>query len=120
MKMKLLLLLLTISSLAVAQKSAYVAIRLTIDISYVRMNYGLTQQYQEKKNGVSFSANYGITKFIESGIYYYRYKLYFHAYNFVGIQNKLHLLPFVIESNNRFFRLDAYLSNQLDRFFINI
>ena len=112
MKNKFLLLFLIISFYANAQKSSYVKNRLTLDISYLRMNYSLVQQNQEKQNGISLSANYGITKFLESGIYYSRYKLYFHAYNFVGIQNRLHLLPFIIESNNRFFRLDAYLSNQ--------
>lgn len=108
---KLLLLLIAIPIFANAQKSAYIKNRFSYDVSYVRMNY-MPEENQDKKNGVSLSANYGVTKFLESGIYYYRYKLYFHAYNFIGIQNRLHLLPFIIESNNKFFRLDAYLSNQ--------
>lgn len=94
-----------------AQKSFYVKNRITSDISYVGMNY-MPQEYQEKKNGVSLSANYGLTKSLESGIYFYWYKLHFSSLNFIGIQNKLHILPFFIESNNKYFRLDAYIFNQ--------
>jgi hypothetical protein len=72
----------------------------------------MVPQYQEKKNGVLLSANYGITKFLESGIYFYRYNWYFYSLNFIGIQNRFHILPFFIESNNKYYRLDAYVFNQ--------
>ncbi len=97
---------------ASAQKSSYIKNRISFDISYMRVNYHMIPQYQEKKNGVSLSANYGLTKFMESGLYYYRYNLHFSSYNFTGLQNKFHIFPFFIESNNRYFRLDAYIFNQ--------
>lgn len=112
MKYKLLLLLLIIPFFLNAQKSSYVKNRLTFDISYMQMNYGMIPEYKEKRNGALLSANYGITKFLESGLYYYRLSSDFLRTNFFGIQNRFHLLPFFVESDSKYFRLDAYVFNQ--------
>ncbi|MDD2199430.1 MAG: hypothetical protein PHF99_12480 [Bacteroidales bacterium] len=117
MKFKLLFILLIIPTLTNAQKSSYLKNRITLDVSYVRMQYKIVSEYKEKKNGVSLSANYGLTKFMESGFYYYKYNAAFNSLNFAGIQNRFHVLPFLIESNNRYFRLDAYVFNQTGLFF---
>jgi len=108
----LLILLLLLPFFCNAQKSLYVKNRLTIDVAYMRMNYGMLPEYKEKKNGVLLSANYGVTKFLESGLYYYKYNSAFNSLDFTGIQNRLHILPFFIETNNKSFRLDAYLFNR--------
>lgn len=117
MKFKLLFILLIIPTLTNAQKSSYLKNRITLDVSYVRMQYKIVSEYKEKKNGVLLSANFGITKFVESGLYYYRYNSVIASLNFAGIQNRFHILPFLIESNNRYFRLDAYVFNQTGLFF---
>lgn len=117
MKYRLILLFFTIPFLVCAQKSSYIKNRITFDISYVRMNYYMVPDYKNMKNGVSLSANYGLTKFMESGFYYYKYNEAFNSLNFAGIQNRFHVLPFFIESNNRYFRLDTYVFNQTGLFF---
>ncbi len=112
MKYKLLLFLFIIPFIANAQKSSYVKSRLTFDLSYTRMNYRMMPEQIEKKNGILLSANYGITKFLETGLYYYIYKPKLITINFLGIQNRFHILPFFVGSNNKYFRLDAYVFNQ--------
>jgi hypothetical protein len=76
------------------------------------MNYGMIPEYQEKKNGVLLSANYGVTKFLECGLYYYSFNSNFIKTYFGGIQNRFHLLPFFVASDNKYFRLEAYVFNQ--------
>ncbi len=94
-----------IPSLANAQKSSYIKNRLTFDGLYTQMQYW---GYAENRNGLSFSANYGTAKCLETGI---KYIYEFEENHFVGIQNRFHILPFFVKTNNKFFRLDAYVFN---------
>lgn len=117
MKLRIFLLLILFPFLVNAQKSSYINKRLTGDVSFTRMNYSLVPEYKQVEKGISVSLNYGFTKFLETGVYYNRYfKSSFVSLNFVGIQNRFHILPFFIESNNRFFRADAYVLNQTGLF----
>lgn len=70
-----------------------------------------------KKQGILLSANYGLNKFIETGLYYYRYNAAFNSLNFSGIQNRFHVLPFFEIANNKYFRLDTYFFNKLGLLF---
>ncbi|MCK9256209.1 MAG: hypothetical protein M0Q45_08585 [Bacteroidales bacterium] len=117
MKLRIFLILILFPFLVNAQKSSYINKRLTGDVSFTRMNYSLVPEYKQVEKGISVSLNYGFTKFLETGVYYNRYfKSSFVSLNFVGIQNRFHILPFFIESNNRFFRADAYVLNQTGLF----
>ncbi len=112
MKYRLILLFLILPFFVNAQKATYIKNRFTCDVSYIRMRHYIIPANETKQNGVSISANYGLTKFLESGLYYYKYNTTFTSVNFAGIQNRFHILPFFNVSNNKFFRLDAYVFNQ--------
>ncbi len=118
MKSKLILtifILAIIPFFANAQKSSYIKNRLTFDASYSLMN----NQYNKnlKINGFSLSANYGTAKFLETGLYY-AFGKRMTDYHFVGIQNRFHILPFFVNTDNKFFRFDTYISNQTGMYVI--
>ncbi len=113
MKRKFLLIVLILaftSFFANAQQSTYIKNRLTFDGSYTQMQ---NSRFTKNCRGISFSANYGVAKFLESGLYYnYVNPPYFHSEHFAGIQNRFHILPFLVKTDNKFFRFDAYVFNQ--------
>ena len=112
--------LLFFSMIVVAQKSSYIKDRLSFDVSYTLQKRDLmnNEVQRVRKNALSLSACYGVTKFWEPGLYYSLSEETFGGgSHFVGIKNNFHILPFFIKPDNRFFRVCVYIT---DVFAVNL
>ena len=100
-----------------AQKSSYIKDRLYFDVSYTLNKRDLMEKKvrRERKDAVSLSVCYGITKFWEPGVYYSLCEETFGGgSHYIGIKNNFHVLPFFIKPDNRFFRICVYITDVFD------
>lgn len=97
---------------ATAQKSSYIKERFSFTAAYEGyFNISEYPSIDQLDHGFSLKANYGVAKFWEPGLMYYFTKSYSRTVNDVGVTNRLHLLPFFVNSDSKFFRLDTYIVN---------
>ena len=119
-KILILLLLGAVTGTNVLGQNSYINGRLNIKTGYARYNTGsFLNDKQISIGNYRIEANYGLTNFIEAGVYlggsrslYYRPHS-FDKDNFVpyyGVNINYHLLPYWIKAEN--FRFDLYLSGK--------
>ncbi len=98
-------------SFTFAQKSSYIKNRLTFNTSCTAIREIFLESHIVY-HGFDIKANYGITKIWETGLNFYYVADKGYNLTSVGINSRIHVLPFLLNTDNRFFRFDLYAINQ--------
>ena len=114
-------------------QESYINDRWNIKAGYARYKTGRMSDGKEKTTGnYRIEANYGILKYIETGVYLGCSNFEIGNYNqadssitinnyftpFYGVNLNFHLLPFIVRRNN--FRFDLYLTSKLGGVYFSV